>query len=70
MGPFATLDLIGFETVYNIAMNAAEAGDEQMRIGARLLKERYMDKGKFGVATGEGFYKYPNPEYESPEFVK
>ena len=70
MGPFATLDLIGFETVYNIAMNAAEAGDEQMRLGARLLKEQYMDKGKFGVATGEGFYKYPNPEYESPEFVK
>jgi len=70
MGPFATLDLIGFETVYNIAMNAAEAGNEQMRKGARLLKEQYIDKGKLGISTGEGFYKYPNPEYENPEFIK
>ncbi|HTF20899.1 MAG TPA: 3-hydroxyacyl-CoA dehydrogenase [Chryseolinea sp.] len=70
MGPFATLDLIGFETVYNIAMNAAEAGDEQMRIGATLLKNEYIDKGKLGISTGEGFYRYPNPEYERPEFVK
>ena len=31
MGPFGTLDLIGFKTVYNIAMNAADSGNEQMR---------------------------------------
>jgi len=23
-----------------------------------------------GVATGEGFYKYPNPSYEDPDFLK
>ncbi len=70
MGPFAVFDLIGFQTVYNIAMNAADAGNEQMRKGARILKEPFIDKGKLGISTGEGFYKYPNPAYESPEFVK
>ncbi len=70
MGPFATFDLIGFQTVYNIAMNAADAGNEQMRKGAGLLKEQYIDKGKLGISTGEGFYKYPNPAYEDPEFIK
>ena len=26
---------------------------------AKLLKERYIDKGKLGTSTGEGFYSYP-----------
>ena len=25
---------------------------------AKLLKEKYLDKGKLGVIAGEGFYKY------------
>ena len=25
---------------------------------AALLKSEYIEKGKLGVATGEGFYKY------------
>ncbi|GAE48098.1 3-hydroxybutyryl-CoA dehydrogenase [Mesobacillus boroniphilus JCM 21738] len=37
---------------------------------ANLLKTEYIDKGKLGAATGEGFYKYPNPSYEQPGFLK
>jgi 3-hydroxybutyryl-CoA dehydrogenase len=29
---------------------------------AKLLKENYIDKGKLGVATGEGFYSYKKRE--------
>jgi 3-hydroxyacyl-CoA dehydrogenase len=25
---------------------------------AKLLKERYLDQGKLGTSTGEGFYSY------------
>ncbi len=25
---------------------------------AEILKTEFLDKGKFGVASGEGFYKY------------
>ncbi|HEX7903440.1 MAG TPA: 3-hydroxyacyl-CoA dehydrogenase [Chitinophagaceae bacterium] len=70
IGPFGTLDLIGFQTVYNIAMNEASAGNEQAGEWSMLLKENFIDKGKLGISTGEGFYTYPNPAYENPEFVK
>ncbi len=53
-GPFQALDVIGLTTVYNIDA----AGDEESRANARYLKENYIDQGKLGRATGEGFYKY------------
>src|SRR5262245_50278455 len=54
-GPLQTLDIVGLNTVYNIS---AAAGDEQNKANARYIKEHYIDKGKLGRATGEGFYKY------------
>lgn len=53
-GPFQSLDVIGLSTVYNIDA----VGDEEARANARYLKEHYIDRGKLGRATGEGFYKY------------
>ena len=53
-GPLQILDVVGLNTAYNIAA----AGDEQARANARFLKEHYIDKGKLGQASGEGFYKY------------
>ena len=34
-------------------------GDAKQQAFADLIKERYIDQGKLGVATGEGFYTYP-----------
>lgn len=53
-GPFEILDIVGLTTAYNIA----SAGDETSRKVAAWLKENYIDKGKLGVGTGEGFYSY------------
>ncbi|MFG1820662.1 3-hydroxyacyl-CoA dehydrogenase [Kribbella sp. NPDC049174] len=53
-GPFQALDVIGLTTVYNIDV----AGDEESLANARYLKEHYIDQGKLGRASGEGFYKY------------
>ncbi|WP_102029019.1 3-hydroxyacyl-CoA dehydrogenase [Salirhabdus sp. Marseille-P4669] len=69
-GPFAILDIVGITTAYNIAYGKGEAGIEESKQLAEMLKKEYIDKGKLGVATGEGFYKYPNPAYEDPEFLK
>ncbi|MBT2685926.1 3-hydroxyacyl-CoA dehydrogenase [Bacillus sp. ISL-37] len=69
-GPFAILDIVGITTAYNIANAKGEAGVPQFKELANLLKTEYIDKGKLGVATGEGFYKYPNPSYEQPGFLK
>ena len=27
-------------------------------------------KGELGVKAGKGFYTYPNPPYQSPDFLK
>ncbi|UQX09449.1 3-hydroxyacyl-CoA dehydrogenase [Candidatus Mycobacterium methanotrophicum] len=54
LGPFQMLDIIGLTTPYNIMVHG---GAESQKIAA-WLKENYIDRGKLGLATGEGFYKY------------
>ena len=55
MGPFQIYDIIGLTTPYNVLSHGNE--DEQ-RLAA-WLKTNYIDQGKLGVVTGEGFYTYP-----------
>ncbi|WP_415394244.1 3-hydroxyacyl-CoA dehydrogenase (plasmid) [Rhodococcus globerulus] len=55
LGPFQTLDVIGLNTTFNIASASEDPG---VREFAAALKEQYIDKGKLGTTTGEGFYKY------------
>ncbi|MCJ1910101.1 3-hydroxyacyl-CoA dehydrogenase [Planococcus ruber] len=70
MGPFAILDVVGINTAYNIVSAKAEAtGREDYKKLAAMLKTEYIDQGKLGKATGEGFYKYPNPNYLNPDFL-
>lgn len=59
MGPFRILDIVGLDTAYNIALMHPGADDPnttQGRIVAMLKK--YIDEGKKGVNSKEGFYKY------------
>ncbi|CEE00186.1 3-hydroxyacyl-CoA dehydrogenase NAD-binding [Caldibacillus thermoamylovorans] len=71
LGPFAILDVVGIRTAYNITLAKAEAtGNEEFMKLAELLKREYIDKGKLGRETGEGFYKYPNPSFAQPGFLK
>ena len=71
MGPFGVMDLIGMQTMYNVdKLWGEKLGDKAMLSRAEYIKENFIDKGKMGVSTGEGFYKYPNPSYEHPDFLK
>jgi len=54
-GPFQIYDVVGLTTAYNIASASPDAGSQAF---AQYLKEHYIDRGKLGVASGEGFYKY------------
>ena len=36
---------------------------------AQTLKAM-IDAGHYGVEAGEGFYTYPHPAYEDPNFLK
>ena len=68
--PFASIDLMGIDHSSDVACRAAEAGDSGARIVADYLNKNFISKGKFGRKSGEGFYKYPNPEYAQPGFIE
>ncbi|WP_107656685.1 3-hydroxyacyl-CoA dehydrogenase [Nocardia suismassiliense] len=53
-GPFQMIDVLGLNTPYNILVNSDDDGKKL----AAWLKDNYIDKGKLGKSSGEGFYKY------------
>lgn len=70
-GPFGILDVVGITTAYNINKMAAESTKDPVKQKVvEYLKENFINKGKLGVSTGEGFYKYPDPEYNKNDFLK
>ena len=71
MGPFGLIDMVGIETLYNVEKHWGEQLNDQARLNrADYYKKNYIDKGKLGMKTNEGFYKYPNPKYQDPDFLK
>ncbi|MDF7822694.1 3-hydroxyacyl-CoA dehydrogenase [Pontiellaceae bacterium B12227] len=71
MGPFGIMDMVGMQTMYNIDMLWGEKlGDQAMLDRAKFIKENYIDQGKMGASSCEGFYTYPNPSYADPDFLK
>jgi 3-hydroxybutyryl-CoA dehydrogenase len=70
-GPFGIMDMIGLQTMYHVDVLWGEKLNNQAMLNrAKFYKENYIDKGKLGVSTGEGFYKYPKPAFQDPDFLK
>ncbi len=65
VGPFGMMDEIGLDTVWHITKNN---NDPKSIKFAELLKS-YVDQGKLGKKTGEGFYTYPRPRYRDVDFL-
>jgi 3-hydroxybutyryl-CoA dehydrogenase len=57
-GPFQIYDVIGLRTPYAIASANAAKGDRRAAAFAELLKAEYIDQGRLGRESGEGFYRY------------
>jgi 3-hydroxybutyryl-CoA dehydrogenase len=64
-GPFGILDAIGLDTAWHVTSNLPDKASQAF---AALLKT-YIDSGKLGEKTGEGFYTYPHPAYKAPGFL-
>ena len=60
-GPFQILDTVGLTTAYNIVQMYVRIpsflAPYNFKGMAKMLKE-YIDQGKLGMSSGEGFYKY------------
>lgn len=65
MGPFGILDSIGLDTAWHVTHKMPDAASQAF---AALLKT-YIDQGKLGEKSGEGFYSYPNPTYKKQNFL-
>lgn len=69
VGPFGIYDLVGMETPYNLNLMRAET-DPAAKFAADKIKQEMIDQGRMGITTGKGFYDYPNPAYQQPDFLK
>jgi 3-hydroxybutyryl-CoA dehydrogenase len=70
VGSFGALDAVGLDTAWKITDDWARKlfWIRQLRRNAKWLKA-YVDRGHLGVKSGHGFYRYPNPAYERPDFI-
>lgn len=69
-GPFALVDMIGLETVYNVFVGLGQQPEHKTLLDlAVFMKTQYIDKGLLGEKSQQGFYSYPNPIYENDDFL-
>jgi 3-hydroxybutyryl-CoA dehydrogenase len=66
IGPFGILDQIGLDTAWKVSKNAKDARSQR----SLAFLQTFIDEGKLGFKTGEGFYKYPNPEFTHKNFLE
>lgn len=68
-GPFGMMDVIGLDVVLDIEHQYfADSGEERDRPPEFL--ERMVAAGRLGVKAGRGFYRYPNPEFETQGWLR
>jgi 3-hydroxyacyl-CoA dehydrogenase len=59
IGPLRILDIVGLTTAYNInSMNPESQNMESIPGKISAMLKKYIDEGKTGINSGEGFYKY------------
>jgi 3-hydroxyacyl-CoA dehydrogenase len=70
MGPMGMIDAVGMKTTFDILTYwGHENGDRQMLANADYIKTNFIDQGRMGLQTGHGYYRYPNPGYQDPDFL-
>ena len=69
IGPFGMMDRVGLDVVRDIEMVYYKESRNPVDKPPSFL-ENMIQKGELGVKTGKGFYTYPNPKYENPEWLQ
>ena len=70
IGIFGIMDNNGIDVGWELREKyALSSGDKQAKVVYEYLKTNFIDKGHLGRKTGQGFYKYPKPEYKDPNFL-
>ena len=69
MGPFAMMDQIGLDVVRDIELVYYEESGDPSDAPPQVLLYKIAG-GELDVKTGKGFYTYPDPDWQSPDFLK
>lgn len=69
MGPFAMMDGVGLDVVYDIEMQYYLDSNNPDDKPPDALKAM-IDRGELGMKTGKGFYDWKNAECTRPDFIK
>jgi len=70
MGPFGMIDLFGINLIrdaWQYRQESPATADLRSRILALL--QPMVDRGELGVKSGRGFYQYPGPRFQQPDFL-
>lgn len=67
-GPFGMNDIVGTVTQLNVYNSRNEGTTSEWKKRYQKILQDMVDKGHLGKAVGQGFYKYPNPEFQSDDF--
>jgi 3-hydroxybutyryl-CoA dehydrogenase len=68
IGPCGQMDRMGLGVVQHVAKLLGETDPAALE-DARYIEENFLKTGRLGVATGQGFYSYPDPAYARPGFI-
>ena len=70
IGPCGMMDRMGLGVVHHVAKLIGETTPDHSALeSARYLDEEFIQHGHLGVASGQGFYSYPNPAFAQPDFI-
>ncbi|WP_028580869.1 3-hydroxyacyl-CoA dehydrogenase NAD-binding domain-containing protein [Desulfogranum japonicum] len=68
IGPFGMLDAIGLDTALEVTK--VRARKNPLRLPGIIFFQQYVKQGRLGVKSGQGFYTYPDPEYNKDDFLR
>ncbi|MDP2953636.1 MAG: 3-hydroxyacyl-CoA dehydrogenase family protein, partial [Chloroflexota bacterium] len=69
IGPFGVMDMTGLDVIRDIELVYHRESRDPSDMPPTVLLDK-IEAGKLGVKTGEGFYRYPNPVYQQPGWLR
>ena len=66
--PFAQMDRIGLDVIRDIELHYARESGDRADLPLPILTDK-VERGDLGVKTGKGFYSYPDPAWQAPDFL-
>ena len=68
-GPFGMIDGVGLDVILDAGQSLSGQGEAVNPQQLQDFLRPYFERGDLGLKTGKGFYTYPNPAFQQPDFL-